>query len=161
MPYHYTIIAAGDDATKSPTGDDATKQSLLQGESLTGNKAYVVRYRNPLATATSSFLEWVLLGYSYISDGAKLTTGSSAATIGTSRGIEGARATFYPTIKRLAELRHTTDRTIQRHLGRADRSSSSHPGNKGRPAQHPLYRGAKRRRRTETGKAGRKPLKRP
>src|SRR4051794_6820077 len=77
---------------------------------------YIVRHRNPLARDYVIVSRVVLIGYPQLSDGAKLTYWViySHDWYETARG---ARKGFvYPTVARLAHLRHITERTIQRHL---------------------------------------------
>jgi hypothetical protein len=77
---------------------------------------YVVRHRNPLARDYVIVSRAVLVGYPRLSDAAKLTYWV-VYSHDWYESDRGARKGFaYPSVARLAVLRHTTERTIQRHL---------------------------------------------
>lgn len=86
------------------------------GESLGSTQPCVFRHRTSVATEYVIVSRVVLVGYPRLSDGAKLTYWViySHDWYEPSRG--GRKGYVYPTIGRLAQLRHTTPRTVQRHL---------------------------------------------
>jgi hypothetical protein len=77
---------------------------------------YLVRHRNPIGKGFLIVSKLLLLGYAHVSDGAKLTYWVIydhdwlQATTGERKGYA------FPALARLAQLRHATVRTIQRHL---------------------------------------------
>jgi hypothetical protein len=75
-----------------------------------------VRHRNPLARDFVIVSRAVLIGYPQLSDGAKLTYWVISSHDWYERKRGSRKGYAYPTIARLALLRRTTDRTIQRHL---------------------------------------------
>ncbi len=58
----------------------------------------------------------VLLGYPQLSDGAKITYWVIYSHDWYEPARRGRKGYVFPTVRRLAELRHTTPRTVQRHL---------------------------------------------
>ncbi len=77
---------------------------------------FEVRHRHPSATDFVIISRVVLVGYPNLSDGAKLTYWVVSSHDWFEQS-SGARKGFaYPTVGRLAQLRHATERTIQRHL---------------------------------------------
>lgn len=90
--------------------------SIQSGESGTTAEAFVVRHRNPLAKDYVIVSRVVLMGYPQLSDGAKVTYWVIYSHDWYEAGRGGRKGYVYPTIGRLALLRHTTARTVQRHL---------------------------------------------
>lgn len=80
------------------------------------NEEFVLRYRNPLARDFVIVSRVVLIGYPQLSDGAKVTYWVIYGHDWYEADRGGRKGYAYPTIRRLAQLRHTTDRTVQRHL---------------------------------------------
>jgi hypothetical protein len=82
----------------------------------TAGERLELRHRNPLAHDYVIVSRVILIGYPQVSDGAKLTYWViySHDWYEASRG--GRKGYAYPTIGRLARLRNSTERTIQRHL---------------------------------------------
>jgi hypothetical protein len=82
-----------------------------------GASEFELRHRNPVAMDYVIVSRVILVGYPGLSDGAKLTYWViySHDWFEPSRG--GRKGFAFPTIGRLARLRHTSERTIQRHLG--------------------------------------------
>jgi hypothetical protein len=77
---------------------------------------YVVRHRNPLARDYVMVSQVVLVGYPTLSDGARLTYMVIYGHDWYEAGRGARKGYAYPTVARLARLRHATDRTVQRHL---------------------------------------------
>ncbi len=77
---------------------------------------FEVRHRNPLATDYVIVSRVVLVGYQNVSDGAKLTYWVIYSHDWYEQGSGRRKGFVYPTIRRIAQLRHATERTIQRHL---------------------------------------------
>src|SRR5205823_3091749 len=77
---------------------------------------FVVRHRNPTAKEYVIVSRVVLVGYPELSDGAKVTYWVIYSHDWFEADRGGRKGYAYPTIKRLAHLRHATERTIQRHL---------------------------------------------
>lgn len=77
---------------------------------------YEVRHRNPLAKDYVIVSAVVLIGYPQVSDGAKLTYWVIYSYDWYDPELGRRKGYAFPTVKRLAELRHSTERTIQNHL---------------------------------------------
>lgn len=77
---------------------------------------FELRYRNPLARDFVIVSQVVLVGYAGLSDGAKLTYWVIYSHDWYEPARGGRKGYVYPTVGRLAQLRHATPRTIQRHL---------------------------------------------
>ncbi len=75
-----------------------------------------MRHRNPLARDYVVVSRVVLVGYPELSDGAKLTYWVIYSHDWYEPARGGRKGYVYPTVGRLAQLRHTTARTVQRHL---------------------------------------------
>ena len=75
-----------------------------------------MRHRNPLARDYVIVSRVVLVGYPELSDGAKVTYWVIYSHDWYDPGRGGRKGYVYPTVGRLAVLRHSTSRTIQRHL---------------------------------------------
>jgi hypothetical protein len=89
---------------------------MSTGTSQTDEGEFEVRHRNPLARDFVIVSRVILLGYPQLSDGAKLTYWVIYDHDWVSPQSGGRKGYAYPTLRRLAQLRHTTDRTIRRHL---------------------------------------------
>jgi hypothetical protein len=89
---------------------------ITVGAAETGRDTYIIRHRNPIGDRFVIVSRTVLFGYSGISDGAKLTYWVIYSHDWYGPGGEGRKGYVWPTIARIARLRHTTERTIQRHL---------------------------------------------
>lgn len=77
---------------------------------------FVVRHRNPTARDWVVVSRVVLLGYHQVSDGAKLTYWVIYSHDWYEPDRGGRKGYVYPTVGRLAQLRHSAVRTIQRHI---------------------------------------------
>jgi hypothetical protein len=77
---------------------------------------FQIRHRNPLARDYVVVSRVVLVGYPGVSDGAKLTYWVIYDFDWYQPDLGGRKGYAFPTIKRLAALRRTSDRTIQNHL---------------------------------------------
>lgn len=86
------------------------------GERRANHDEFILRYRNPLARDFVIVSQVVLIGYPHLSDGAKITYWVIYGHDWYEPERGGRKGFAYPTVRRLAQLRHTTDRTIQRHL---------------------------------------------
>jgi hypothetical protein len=89
---------------------------MPQNQDTYGDHAFEFRHRSPAALEYLIVSKIVLLGYPHVSDGAKI----SYWVIYSHDWVEQAsglrKGYVYPSLKRLATLRHTTERTIRRHL---------------------------------------------
>jgi len=74
------------------------------------------RHRNPGALDYVIVSKVVLIGYPEVSDGAKVTYWVIYAHDWVERSSGERKGYAYPSLRRLAALRHTTERTIRRHL---------------------------------------------
>ncbi len=81
-----------------------------------GEADFEVRHRNPAAQTYVVVSRVIVVGYPQLSDGAKVTylAISSHDWYDQSRGARKGFA--FPTVRRLADLRHCTARTVQNHL---------------------------------------------
>jgi hypothetical protein len=89
---------------------------ITVGAAETGRDTYIIRHRNPIGDRFVIVSRTVLFGYPGISDGAKLTYWVVYSHDWYGPGEEGRKGYVWPTIARIARLRHATERTIQRHL---------------------------------------------
>jgi hypothetical protein len=77
---------------------------------------FVIQHRNPLGRGFLVVSRSLLYGYPSVSDSAKLTYWVIYDHDWNVPEQGGRKGYAYPTVARIARLRRTTDRTIQRHL---------------------------------------------
>src|SRR6266540_3614298 len=89
---------------------------MVSGGATDFDRAFEFRHRNPAALEFVILSKVILIGFPHLSDGAKITY----CVIYSHDWIEQASGTrkgfVYPSLGRLAAFRHTTDRTVRRHL---------------------------------------------
>lgn len=89
---------------------------IKEGETEGPGEPCLFRHRSPISREYVIVSRVILVGYPQLSDGAKLTYWVIYSHDWYEPSKKGRKGYVYPTIGRLAQLRHTTTRTIQRHL---------------------------------------------
>ncbi|MCL5959436.1 MAG: helix-turn-helix domain-containing protein [Chloroflexi bacterium] len=89
-------------------------QNIVEGNN--GGERCLLRHRSSAVKDYVIVSNVVLIGYPQVSDGAKLTYLVIYSHDWYEPSRLGRKGYVFPTIGRLAQLRHTTSRTVQRHL---------------------------------------------
>ncbi len=89
---------------------------LQRGVTNGSDRAFEFRHRNQAALEYVVVSKVILIGYPALSDGAKVTYWVIYSHDWSARGGGGRKGYVYPSVKRLAALRHASERSIQRHL---------------------------------------------